>query len=497
MTHTPPSDSAASPAASVPAGPISAGSVSAGSVSADVLFDSLCAAAAAEMAQARVPGLALGLLYQGQRYTAGLGVTSVEHPLLVTPDTLFQIGSITKTFVGLMVMRLVEQGVLDLDAPLRSYLPAFRMADEDAAARATIRHLLTHTGNWAGDLFLDTGEGEDALSRYVAALAQAPQRAPLGSVFSYNNASFTLLGHLLETVCAKPFEQLLAELALEPLGMEHAYLEPADVMTRRFAVGHNAGSEAGDDGIAVARPWRLPRAVRPAGGIVTSAPELLKYAAFYLDGGVSGSGERLLSPASLAEMHRVQTPIWGDSEAIGLTWFIDSRDGVRSLSHGGGTVGQCSLLALVPECGFALAVMTNGDNGWNMARNLYRWCVRHILGATPYVPQPTGAPAEALAQYAGHYERYFADADLEMQEGELRLRLTFKKSFPDEQSPVPPPTPWVRLDLAEPDRLLVLDGPLKDALIDVLRGPDGAIRWLRSGRVYTATPAAPAPTSES
>ncbi len=453
-------------------------------VSADLLFDSLRAAAAAEMAQARVPGVALGVLHQGRSYTAGLGVTNVDHPLLVTPDTLFQIGSITKTFVGALVMRLVEQGTLDLDAPLRAYLPGFRMSDEDAAARAAIRHLLTHTSNWAGDLFADTGEGDDALARYAALLAGAPQRAPLGSVYSYNNAGFMLLGHLLETVCGKPFEHLLRELLFEPLEMEHAFLVPADVMTYRFAVGHSAG----DEGLAVARPWRLTRAAYPAGGIVTSAPELLKYARFQLGDGLSARGERLLSAGSMAEMHSAQAPIWGDGEAMGLSWFIDTRDGVRTIWHSGGTVGQCALLALVPERDFALAVLTHGDQGWRTARALYRWCVRRYLGETPYVPQPTGAPADALAPYAGHYERYYADADLEMQDGALFLRLTFKRSFPDERTPVPPPTPPMRVDLAGPDRLLVLEGPLKDALVDVLRGPDGAIRWIRSGRIYTAAP---------
>ena len=87
-------------------------------------------------------------------------------------------------------MRLVESGVLDLDAPIRNYLPDFRMRDADVTARVTMRHLMTHTGGWEGDYFLDTGDGDDALERYVAAMAELPQLTPLGTQWSYNNAAF-------------------------------------------------------------------------------------------------------------------------------------------------------------------------------------------------------------------------------------------------------------------------------------------------------------------
>ena len=104
------------------------------------------------MARKHIPGVAAGVLYQGQTQTTGFGITNVDHPLPVTDETLFQIGSITKTFVGTAIMRLVEQGKVDLDATVRTYLPGFRVADEAASQGATVRHLLTHTGGWAGDI---------------------------------------------------------------------------------------------------------------------------------------------------------------------------------------------------------------------------------------------------------------------------------------------------------------------------------------------------------
>ena len=108
------------------------------------------------MEETQTPGVAVGLLHEGEEHVAGFGVTSLENPLEVTPDTLFQIGSITKTFTGTAAMRLVERGELDLDAPVRTYLPGLKLSDEDVAARVTMRHLLTHTGGWIGDYFDDS-----------------------------------------------------------------------------------------------------------------------------------------------------------------------------------------------------------------------------------------------------------------------------------------------------------------------------------------------------
>ena len=105
----------------------------------------------------RVPGAVVGILHQGEVATAAFGVTNVDHPLPVTDETLFQIGSITKTFTGTAAMRLVEMGKVDLDATVQTYLPDFKVADEDASRRATVKHLLTHMGGWVGDLFIDTG----------------------------------------------------------------------------------------------------------------------------------------------------------------------------------------------------------------------------------------------------------------------------------------------------------------------------------------------------
>ena len=122
-------------------------------------FDKLNDFVTQVMEKKKIPGVAVGVLYEGETYTAGFGVTNVDHPLSVTDETLFQIGSITKTFTGTAMMRLVEMEKLDIDATVRTYLPDFKVADETATSQATIRHLFTHTSGWVGDFF-DCGAKE-------------------------------------------------------------------------------------------------------------------------------------------------------------------------------------------------------------------------------------------------------------------------------------------------------------------------------------------------
>ena len=209
-----------------------------------------------------VPGATFGLSVDGALFTGGVGVTHCEHPLPVTDETLFQIGSITKTVTATAMMRLVEQGALNLRAPVWDYLPGFRVRDEDASARVTSWHLLTHRAGWTGDVFTDTGGGDNAAAKYVDGMADFEQLAPLGRHFSYNNAGFCVAGRIIEALTGASYEAAIQELIFEPLGMARSFFFPQQVMLHRFAVGHQAGSR-------VLSPWAIPRGMNAAGGITT------------------------------------------------------------------------------------------------------------------------------------------------------------------------------------------------------------------------------------
>ncbi|MEZ4645998.1 MAG: serine hydrolase domain-containing protein [Chloroflexota bacterium] len=443
-------------------------------------WDALCAVVEQVMEEAKVPGTAVGLFHQGHLFTAGFGVTNIDHPLPVTADTFFQIGSITKTFTGTAVMRLVEAGQLDLDVPIRTYLPDFRVADASASATATLRHLFTHTGGWVGDYFHDTGPGDDALSRYVADMAELPQLAPIGTVWSYNNAGFVPAGAIIEQLTGKSYQAALRELVLDPLELTHVFFDPGDVMPHRFAVGH--ALENGK--LQLALPWPLPRYVHPLGGITCRVSDLLQYARFHLGNGIIADGTHLLTAESLAAMQTPQVTIW-EKDVMGITWRIDDTYGVRLVEHGGGTKGQVSRLTLVPQYDFALVVFTNADHGDAVVQAVRRAALQTYLGIDMPLPQPLGAAADELAQFVGRYGRPYVDIELGMIGGRLTGQLTYKGAFPSEAvQPSPPPPPF-SLDLCAPDRLLVTNGVFKGALVDVIRHADGAIGWLRaSGRLH-------------
>ena len=193
----------------------------------------------------------------GREVYACHGVTSIENPLPVDPDTLFLLGSVTKTFTATAVMRLVADGKVELDAPVRRYVPELVLADERAAAEITVLNLLNHTAGLDWRVIVDTGEGDDALARYVAKLAGLELIAPPGARASYSQAGYNLAGRIIEKVTGLTFERAVASLVFEPLGLSHSFFAASDIMTRRFAVGHNRGE---DGTLSIARQWKDARA---------------------------------------------------------------------------------------------------------------------------------------------------------------------------------------------------------------------------------------------
>jgi CubicO group peptidase (beta-lactamase class C family) len=422
------------------------------------------------MAETAVPGVAIGILHDGQVHTAGFGITNVDNPLPVTDDTLFQIGSITKTMTGTIIMRLAEQGKLDLDAPVRRYLPKFSVQDESVAANVRVKDLLTHMGGWVGDYFSSTGEGADALERIVQEMADLQQLAPLNSVWSYNNSGFYAAGRIIEVVTGQSYEVVLQELVFDAIGLDHTYIIPTDVMTRRFAVGHNVS----DDGISVAEPWPLYRAVWAVGGAITNVGDMLKYAGFHMGDGRNAEGARVMKQQSLAAMQAVHAPKIGTDDMMGLTWHLSDVGSKRTVSHGGGTTGQNSVLLMVPEEDFALAIVTNANSGRALRTEVSRWALEYYFGAKDELPQPRLLTPDEVAQYTGTYSRPYMDVFVTAEDGRLMIQSVIKQGFMSDDLPAPPPPS--EFGLYADDRIIEMDGKARGEFV---RKADGSIGWLR------------------
>jgi len=185
-----------------------------------------------------VPGATLAVLYKDTVYTAAAGVLNVETAVKTTNDSIFQIGSITKVFTGTLIMQLVDEGRIDLDEPVKTYLPTFQVKDPNATHKITLRHLLTHTGGIEGDFFEEADYGRDKLARYLDKCTLLPQLHPVGEYTSYSNSGLNIAGRIVEAITGKTWEEAMCERIFEPLGMDHSVVRAEQTLRFRTAIGH-------------------------------------------------------------------------------------------------------------------------------------------------------------------------------------------------------------------------------------------------------------------
>lgn len=445
-------------------------------------------------AELEVPGVAVGVLHDGEEHYAYTGITSLENPLPVDETTLFQFGSTGKTYTATAMMRLVEQGKVDLDAPVRTYVPELELKDEDVARRVSVLQLFNHSAGWEGDLMDDTGPGDDALARYVARMATIEQVSPLGASVSYNNASLSLAGRVIEKVTGTTYEKAVAELVLEPLGMTDTFFFPGDVMSRRFVVGHTRHE---DGRITVARPWPMPRGNAPAGGMSATARDQLAWARFHLGDGSAADGTRLLQPQTVARMQQPTMEMRGSAlgDAVGISWLLGEVGGTRTVGHGGTTNGQYSDFSMVPDRGFAVTSLANcGPNGSELNHRVVAWALENYLGLVEADPEPVDLSDAELAPYTGRYETIAASVHVTAGAGRLRAAVTVKPAMAavlreaGEEVPEEQP-PYVLALLADaPDQYVVDEGPAKGMKGYFSRAADASVDGVHlGGRLATRT----------
>lgn len=446
------------------------------------LFKSLCEAIQSEMEKSRIPGAAIGIYHKDEIFTNSFGITHKDNPLPVTSDTIFHIGSTTKTFTATVIMMLVDEGKLELDVPVRTYLPNFKLQDESIAEKVTVRQLLTHTAGWDGDLFTDFGNGDDAQSKYVDAIMERPQYFPLGKVWAYNNTGFVIAAHIIEIICEKSYEVVVQERILDPLGMTKTFYFENQIMLHRFATGHEITKDDVRLPINFKR-WSVSRSVSGAGGISSTIQDQLIYAKFHLDGGVTADGTRLISEASIKEMQAHQFTVGTPISYMGLSWMVDDYDDFRILAHGGTTPGQISAFFIVPEKDFAFTLLSNGA-GYNADLRAFttKWVRENYLDIEIIKPEPL-SEQPGLSEYEAQYSMVMIGFDVKAIGDSLSVSIIAK----DERIPedtIPPP---FEMQAFEPDFFVVTteNHPEKGKEFQFVRDDDGSILALRTGvRAY-------------
>jgi CubicO group peptidase (beta-lactamase class C family) len=399
----------------------------------------------------------------------GFGITNADNSQPITAETMFPIASISKTVTATAIMRLVEQGKLELTAPVRRYIPEFAVADPDATRDIVIWHLLTHTPGFEGQLTPDD-YGVYSLARFAESQKELPQLAPPGEIWSYNNAGFTIAGRVIEVATGQRIHDALRDLVIRPIGLTRTVTRTEDAVTYPFAAAHRTS----DGKLTVVRPISRSSTVT-AGGVWMSLSDMLMYAKFHLGDGAGADGKPVLTRATLEQMRTPRIKKVGTDDEMGLGWHLRKVGGVMTAAHGG-TLGHISLLELVPERQMALAIMTNHNEGWRLIQDVERTALT-VLGGLTRDP----------AQTIGHrgLNETMADAPILARQPDPAPYVgTYRRPPLNNVNTVAAENGQLTLDgnaiaFYAPDRAIVTAGTPRGNPIEFIRTPQGAVGWVR------------------
>jgi CubicO group peptidase (beta-lactamase class C family)/membrane protease YdiL (CAAX protease family) len=343
-----------------------------------------------QMDARQVPGYALAIVHGTEvAHQRGFGdADGSGRP--VTVDTPFVLGSVTKSFTALAVMQLVDAGTVSLDAPISRYVPELRLAD-GAERRITVRQLLNQTSGIpalaGGQLLRSVGDGtlEDAARELDGTTLSAPP----GTRFEYANGNYVLLGLVIERSSGESYGDYVQRHIFEPLGMHNSFASPEAAKAAGLAVGHRYWF-----GFPVEHGPTSPDAVRPAGYLMSSAADMARYLAMYLNDGLL-DGRRIISPEALETM---LTPVgagelgpWADQQETryAMGWFVGGPWQEPALLHPGRDPDASAMIVLLPQQRLAMVTLANASfelplpGGASSLQRISRGVVSLLVGEQP------------------------------------------------------------------------------------------------------------------
>jgi CubicO group peptidase (beta-lactamase class C family) len=438
-----------------------------------------------------VPGASVSVLVDGEITDASAGVVNVRTGVEVQPDSPFMIQSTTKVWTATLVMQLVDEGLVELDAPVTRYLPGFQTANRRTSLAITIRHLLTHTGGFEGDIWAPTSSGEDALERFVAEhVSQADQHSEPGRFFSYCSAGVGVLGRVIEELRGTTYNQALRCFLTDPLGLDDVVVDVGEAPAYRTAIGHvSAGPGAP---LRPLRTWAVMPPSNPAAGnqLAMSARGLTTFARMHAADGLAPDGTRLLSVESarlMREPHVDIRPLTARSAKQGLGWRLTAEP--HLVEHGGDAPGCGCMFQLVPDQGVAVAGLANGGDMAGLFAKLSEQLLSDLAGLSPPARRlvPDAAPVVDVDRYRGRYELRNQTAEVTIDEsGRLWLAreerndaVTMATLAGEDLEPQ-----VCELRRAEGETFVCLDadGRSVGAVEFIDTNPEGRARYLHDGR---------------
>lgn len=375
------------------------------------------------LAEYGTPSAAIAVLHDGKISDFAVGVKNLSTGEPATTDTIYQCGSMTKTWTALAFMQLVDEGKVGLDEPVRTYLPGFRVADPEVSANVTPRHFLNHTNGIEED-YGDPGEDDDVYKRVVDNIASAPQVHPLGYTHGYSAAlGYAILARIMEVIEGKRWDDIMQDRLFTPLGLTSTCTWREQVDQNRAATGHLLRSL--EEGPFVSPLGYLPRAFGPGGNVNSTAREVVTMAHVFLNGGKAPSGTRIISAEIIREMMESRVPI-PDPYVLGLEWALGLTVyhwyGETVYAHDGSTVGQQARLRILPDSNLAIAMLANGGPRDSFYRKVFNEILVALEAVTiPNLPKPDPTLKLDLSRYEGIYERPGTRYEVKAEGGKLYL----------------------------------------------------------------------------
>ncbi|WP_232662911.1 serine hydrolase domain-containing protein [Pseudonocardia sp. TRM90224] len=417
------------------------------------------------LAEHGCPGCAVGIAHRDETVLAAYGQARTDPAAPFRVDTRVPVASMSKPFTATAVLALVEAGKVELDAPVRTYLPDFRVADEAASKAVTVRHLLRHAVGWIGDIPGEGDRGDGALAAHVVAMKDAPQVLPPGTTFSYANSGFVVAGRIVEVVTGEVYEEHVRRTILEPLGMTSSTFFAEQSIS------------------APAMSGLVPRCANPAGGLISTAADQLAWLRWWMSDDERG-------PITVATRRRMFTelvPVGAGPASAGLSWHIVHHPGADLVYHEGRLSGSASVGLFVPQARFAAVVLTNADAGEPLHRALTEKLLAEYAGIQFHDPQlqPDVDAATVAALVGSYVVPHIGGPDerisVRSQDSGLVIRLE------SEHDPDVHPD-GLQLGREQGDLFRVRNGVWRGFPAEFLRTDDGALLGLRiGGRVFRRT----------
>lgn len=324
-----------------------------------------------QMKNLDIPGVAIGIVHGDQIvYTQGYGVAD-DSGRAMTPDTPFLIASLSKSFTAVGIMQLVEEGKINLDAPVQTYLPWFRVADEEVSSEITVRHLLHQTSGFdereSYVRNLNTDTSDDALEKSIRDLQTDKLNFTPGEAFEYANTNYDILGLIVQTVSGQSYEEYVEEKIFAPLDMNQSFTSMEDARAGNLSSGYYPYF-----GFTKEFDNQLPysRIVKPSAGLFSSTEDLTHYLIAHLNDG-QYQGNSILSSEGIDTLHRPGIS-FGERAGYGMGWTIFpfteiqsvAPDGVTptGVAHRGEWLGYYSIMVIIPELETGIVVLMNKSN---------------------------------------------------------------------------------------------------------------------------------------